>query len=385
MRKFDFIMFFSIVLTLYLAINYYVFRRGWEAIPHGSSWRDVYLAVFLLLSFSFLAGRFLERASMTWFSHLLVFLGSFWLAALALFVIIILTIDFLRLVNAIVPFFPSFITADYVRTRTVMALAVTGVVFLTVLAGHINALHPRVRILDLTIHKHSNPLKTLNIVVASDIHLGTIIGRPRLERIVEKISALNPDIVLLPGDVFDEDIGPVIKQNLGDTLRKIKAKFGVLAVPGNHEYIGGVEEACRYLTEHGVTVLRDSIIGIDNSVTIIGREDLSYNRAARRPRKTLRELMAGVDTSRPVIVMDHQPFHLEEAAASGVDFQISGHTHHGQIWPFNFITRRVYELSWGYMRKGETQYYVSCGVGTWGPPVRTGNRPEIVNIRLQFD
>lgn len=94
--------------------------------------------------------------------------------------------------------------------------------------------------------------------------------------------------------------------------------------------------------------------------------------------------MNGVDISHPVILMDHQAFRLEEAESNGIDLQLSGHTHHGQLWPFNFITKKVYELSWGYKKKGKTHYYVSSGVGTWGPPIRTGNRPEIVNIRLRF-
>ena len=95
--------------------------------------------------------------------------------------------------------------------------------------------------------------------------------------------------------------------------------------------------------------------------------------------------MKGVDHSMPVILMDHQPFGLHEAVENGVDLQLSGHTHHGQLWPFSFITKRVYELSWGYLKIGDTHFYVSCGVGTWGPPVRTGNSPEIMNIILSFD
>jgi predicted MPP superfamily phosphohydrolase len=98
----------------------------------------------------------------------------------------------------------------------------------------------------------------------------------------------------------------------------------------------------------------------------------------------LPELMALVDKKYPVILMDHQPFGLNEAVAESVDFQISGHTHYGQIWPLNYIVDRIYELAWGYKKIAGTHFYVSNGVGTWGPPVRVGNRPEIVNIRLNF-
>jgi len=195
---------------------------------------------------------------------------------------------------------------------------------------------------------------------------------------------LNADIVLLPGDVVDEDIAPVIKQNLGETLRKIRSKFGTFAVTGNHEYIGGVEPAVRYLSEHGLTMLRDAAVKINGGIYIVGREDISFNRASGRKRKSLEELMSGIDKSFPIIMMDHQPFHLEEAERNGVDLQLSGHTHHGQLWPFNFITKKVYEVSWGYKKKGNTHIYVSSGAGTWGPPVRTGNSPEIVFLQLTF-
>jgi hypothetical protein len=158
----------------------------------------------------------------------------------------------------------------------------------------------------------------------------------------------------------------------------------VYAVTGNHEYIGGVEPACAYLTEHGITMLRDAATVVAKSVVLAGREDISYNRGNGRKRKPLSELLNGCDRSLPIIVMDHQPFRLHEAEGQGVDLQLSGHTHHGQLFPFNFITERVFELSWGYKKKGNTHVYVSCGVGTWGPPVRIGNTPEIVDLTLTF-
>jgi predicted MPP superfamily phosphohydrolase len=253
-----------------------------------------------------------------------------------------------------------------------------------VVAGAINARTPRIKKMNLTVSKNSHQLKSLNLVVASDIHLGTIVCRKRLEAIVEKINSLDADIVLLPGDVVDEDIGPVIKQNLGETLRSIKSKFGVFAITGNHEYIGGVEPAVRYLTEHGITILRDETAMIGESFYVIGREDVSFNRGVQRRRKPLSDLLSGIDKALPIIVMDHQPFRLHEAEEQGVDLQLSGHTHHGQLFPFNFITKRIFEVSWGYKQKGKTHIYVSCGVGTWGPPVRIGNTPEIVNINLTF-
>jgi predicted MPP superfamily phosphohydrolase len=224
----------------------------------------------------------------------------------------------------------------------------------------------------------------ISVVVISDIHLGTIIGKSRFDSIVSKINMMKPDIVLLPGDIVDEDLGPVIKQNLGESLLNVKSRYGIFAVTGNHEYIGGVEEACAYLSAHGVRVLRDEAVRINNSFYLIGREDRIMPRFAGRQRKSMSELTDGIPAEFPILLMDHQPFEVEESMEYGIDLQVSGHTHHGQLWPLNYITNAVYLLSWGYRKDGNRHLYVSCGVGTWGPPVRLGNRPEIVNFKLTF-
>jgi predicted MPP superfamily phosphohydrolase len=378
-----FIIFFSIVFSVYGAVNYYIFITGWHAIPHRSYTSTVYIIVFLVLSLSFIAGRFLERKYLNWFSSLLVWIGSLWLGAMVYFLLFSVFFDIIRAVNYFFPFYSTEPRLKYSELKFFLFICVLSAVFIIVFLGFINARIPRIKKLEIKIPKLSN-IKNLNIAVASDIHLGTIVSRLMLEKIVRLINSLEADIVLLPGDVVDEDIGPVIKQNLGETLRKIKSRYGVYAVTGNHEYIGGVEPACKYLEEHGIKILRDSYVMIENEIYIAGREDRSIKQFSGKLRKPLEEIMDGIDKSKPIILMDHQPIKLVEAEKNGVDFQLSGHTHHGQLWPFNYITKKVYELSRGYKTKGSTQYYVSCGVGTWGPPIRTGNKPEIINIELKI-
>jgi predicted MPP superfamily phosphohydrolase len=384
MRTINFIFFFTIVLVVYGLVNYYIFIRGWQSIPQGSPLRIHYLILFLIFASSFITGRILERFWLAIPSNVLIWIGSFWLSAMLYFFLIILLLDFLRLINHWLPFFPSFITGDYVRAKQMVTLVSTGAVVILIFAGYINSLNPRIKTLRLTIPKPVDGPKTVNLVIASDIHLGTLISNSRFNQIVDRINQLKPDIVLLPGDIVDEDLAPVIKYNLGQALRNIKSTFGVIAITGNHEYIGGVEKACKYLSDHNVTVLRDSVIMINNSFYIIGREDRSIKSFTGKTRKPLEELLTKVDKSYPLILLDHQPFNLEQAVENGIDLQISGHTHHGQLWPFNYITNMIYEVSWGYKKKENTQVYVSSGVGTWGPPVRLGNRPEIVNIKLSF-
>ncbi|MCU0607589.1 MAG: metallophosphoesterase, partial [Candidatus Edwardsbacteria bacterium] len=261
-----------------------------------------------------------------------------------------------------------------------------GGALITVIAGHVNALSPRVARLELGIDKTAGARRELRIALVSDIHLGTVIGNGRLRRLVAMVNAERPDVVLLAGDIVDEDIGRVVRDNLGETLRTFEAPLGVYGITGNHEYIGGrVGSTVQYLEQHGVTMLLDRVVLVDSSFSLAGRVDRSGQRIAGTPRLPLSDLLKNSDRAKPLILLDHQPFELEAAAAQGVDLQLSGHTHHGQLWPFNLITNRVYEQSWGYLKKGDTHFYVSSGYGTWGPPVRTGNRPEIAVITLRFD
>jgi predicted MPP superfamily phosphohydrolase len=376
------ILFFVIVFTVYFSVNAYVFFHGLRAIPAGTGLRTVYCVVFLFFALAFIAGRMLERVWLSGPSTFLVWIGSFWLAALLYFVLAALAIDLARLANRLVPFFPPWVMSESGAGR--IAVAVLALVIPLVIAGHLNALYPRVHKITLQIAKTAPGLKTMRLVMASDIHLGTVIGKSRFDRMVETINGLDPDLVVLAGDIVDEDLGPVIKQNLGETLRAIKARNGVYGITGNHEYIGGVEEATAYLVEHGVRMLRDSTVTVNDALVLVGREDRSISQFVGKQRRPLEDLLRGVDRRKAVVLLDHQPFQLEEGAKAGVDLQLSGHTHHGQLWPFNYITRKVYENSWGYLAKGNTHIYVSSGIGTWGPPVRLGNRPETVELTLVF-
>ncbi len=385
MKALNFVIFFSVFFAIYGLSNYYIYIRGAQSIPAGSPLKGWYVIIFLVVSLSFIVGRVLERFTLSFVSELFVWIGSIWLAAMLYFFLAIILFDFLRLMNFIFHIFPSWITDDYGRAKAITALVTISAVAVLLAAAFVNALTIRLRTLEISIPKKVEEMKTMNIVAVSDIHLGTIIGRKRFDRIVDKINALQPDIVLFPGDIVDEDLAPVIKENLGESLKNIKPKYGVYAITGNHEYIGGVEEACRYLIDHGVTMLRDSVVKINHALFLIGREDRSIGQFQGKRRKSLEDLMEEVDLTYPVILMDHQPFHLEEAVRNRVDLQLSGHTHHGQLWPLNYITEKVYEISWGYEKREQTHIYVSSGAGSWGPPMRLGNTPEIINIHLHFE
>lgn len=380
-----FLIFVSVFFLVMGLVSLYIYIRGLQAIPSDSRFRGLYTIVFWTIAASFLGGRLLESAWRSPLSDVLVWTGSFWIAAMLYFFLAALFFDVVRVVNHFLPFYPSAVTNDYSRAKLIAAGSVVTVVALLLLVGHVNALFPRIRTLDLTVTGKASEMKGLRIVAVSDIHLGSIVGRSRVNRIVSMINSLEPDVVLLPGDIVDEDLAPVISRNLGEALRNIESRFGVFAVTGNHEYIGGVEPASAYLMDHNIIMLRDQTVKVNDSFFLVGREDRSLGRFNGGRRKDLSELMKEVDCKLPVILMDHQPFGLSEAARYGIDLQLSGHTHYGQLWPVNYIVEQVYEVAWGYRKIDGTHYYVSNGAGTWGPPVRLGNRPEIVQIRLRFE
>jgi predicted MPP superfamily phosphohydrolase len=301
------------------------------------------------------------------------------------FVLVVLLIDFARLVNHFVPFFPQVFYADYQKTKLIALFITMGLVSLTVTAGFINSRNPRIRVLDLNVAKTIQGSKALKIAMASDIHLGTLVGEKGASRLVRMINGLHPDIILLAGDLVDEDLKPVIRRNLGETLKNLHAPLGVYAITGNHEYIGGATEAVAYLTAHNIKFLSDTVELIDDRFYLAGRDDRDKSRFTGKQRKPLAEILKSADQAYPILLMDHQPFQLSKPEELGVDLQLSGHTHHGQIWPFNYITNAIYELSCGYLKKGNTHIYVSSGFGTWGPPIRLGNRPEVVSITLHFE
>ena len=384
MRTVAAIVFFSIFFALTGLISFYIFIRGLESIPAESSLRNAYAVLFWTVALSFAAVRLTERILPSIVRDCLLWMGSFWIAAMLYFFIAAVSLDFLRLANRFLPLLPPALVRHQALAHYAAAWTVLVAVVAVVAAGHINSLIPRTRRLDLAVEKRIPTMKSLSIAAAGDLHLGALVGRPRLVEIVNRINSLNPDVVLLLGDIVDEDLDAVICHNLGEALTNIRARYGVYGVTGNHEYIGGVDRACSYLHEHGVVMLRDSVAKVADSFYLVGREDRSAQRFAALRRKGLDELMAGVDRRLPVILMDHEPFALNEAASQEVDLELAGHTHYGQLWPLNYIVRRLYELAWGYKKIGRTHFYVTDGVGTWGPPVRIGNRPEIVCIRLRM-
>jgi len=383
MRTSSMIIFLLIALSIYSLINFYIFRRGWQALSGMGTLRYIFLAIFLFLVLSYPAARFAERLHRSRLTEIFIFIGAFYLALMVHLLLLVLFVDIVRLGNKFLHYFPSRITEHAQKAGQIAFFAVGVTALMIVVGGIVNALYLRVRTLDLAVDKSAGEVRALNIVLVSDIHLGTIVRSSRLEKIVERINELKPDLVLMPGDIADEDISPPEAKKMAAVLQKLQARYGVFSATGNHEYYGGLERNLAYLRQGKVMVLMDEAVKVGNSFYVIGRKDLTARQFGER-RKPLAKILESVDSQLPLILLDHQPVHLEEAEQNGIDLQLSGHTHNGQLFPLNLINKFFYEDNWGYLRKGKTQYYVSCGVGTWGPSMRTASVPEIVQIKLRF-
>jgi len=373
--------FLAIVITINLLVNSYIFMRTRAVFPDGNAGWWIAAVIFWLVAFAYVIGRFAEHTDPVWLAEPMIKTGSYWLGAMAYLTLLFLLIDILRGLNGLFHF-TEFLKFNWMSSKGKTAiLLVYSVAAIILITGYLNAKIPIVRKQSVQLNKPV-PGGIQNVVLVSDIHLGMMISNGKLNRLVELVNQQNADLVLLAGDVFDEDLGPVIQNNMGDLLKNLRAKQGIYAILGNHEFFGNADAAQKYLENHNISVLRDSTVTLQNGITIVGREDITGQRMNGKPRKSIEKLLAGIDTEKPVFMLDHQPYKLADVATHNIDLQVSGHTHHGQMWPFNYITGAMFEISRGYGKINDTHFYVSSGFGTWGPPIRTNSRSEIIVLEI---
>lgn len=370
------LVFFSIVLIFTLLTATYVTLRGWQALQPVGSIRVWYLsaniALFALMMISMMMGNSLHGT----FAKVLTFTGYTYMIVMLYLLLSFLVVDVVRISNWIFHF-----SSDALQQFRLWALLGSATIILIALVvGNYKFNHPAIVNMQLGVN-NTPQNKTLKIVAVSDIHLGVSIDKKKLKEYVNLINLQKPDIVLMAGDISDRSTQPLVDQHMEEELRQIIAPLGVYAISGNHEYYSENPYSTGEFLQNkcGITLLRDSVALVNNSFYVVGRDDKTNLK-----RRSLAAVMAGLDHSKPIILLDHQPFHLEEAQHNGVDLQISGHTHDGQIFPGNLIVKKMYELGAGFMQKGNTHYYVSSGLGLWGPQYRIGTQSEIGVITMKF-
>ena len=363
MAKFGMLIF----MLLPLLGNVYVLWHVWRILPLPS-WAKVVVVMLMVFAFLLLFVGFSRHVHLSMPLATVVYeIGTSWLIILLYLFMAFLLLDIGRWVH-LVP-------ATFLKNSWSGTLAVTAFMFIIFLYGNIHY-HQKVR-QPLTLTTGKTLSRKMKVVMLSDLHLGYHNRRSEFAKWVDKINEEKADLILVAGDIIDKNIQPLEEQEMHQEFLRLNAP--VVACLGNHEYYGGESNALLFYKKADITLLRDSVITVGD-LCIIGRDDRSNAK-----RKTLSELMKGVDRTKYLVVLDHQPIQLEEAEQNGIDFQLSGHTHHGQVWPISWITESIYECAFGEWQRGSTRYYVTSGIGIWGGKFRIGTRSEYVVAEITPD
>lgn len=284
-------------------------------------------------------------------------------------------------------------------------LALSGLAAILVMAsvctyGIYNAHHIRDTYYNVTIKKPVAKFNKLDICLVSDLHMGFNIGVDQIAQMVKKINASHPDLVVIAGDIFDNEYSALEDdQKLIQLFQSISSKYGVYAVYGNHDIEekilagftfddGKKDEASpqmdAFLKKAHIHLLRDQGVLIDNSFYLFGRADAEKPGRGITVRKSPKQLTKGMNQNKPIIVLDHEPRQLAALSKAGVDLDLSGHTHDGQCFPANIVVSMLWPNSYGYLRKGTMHSIVTSGVGIFGPYMRVGTKAEICHVEVQF-
>ncbi|MFF5708637.1 metallophosphoesterase [Streptomyces sp. NPDC012756] len=237
---------------------------------------------------------------------------------------------------------------------------------------------PRVKRVTVPLAKIPRAVHGYRIAVVSDIHLGPILGRAHTQRIVDAINATQPDLIAVVGDLVDgtvENLGPA-----AEPLARLRARHGSFFVTGNHEYFSGADAWVDHVRELGLHPLRNARVEVPAGFDLAGVDDVAGEGIGEGP--DFARALGDRDRSRAAVLLAHQPIVVHDAVRHGVDLQLSGHTHGGQLWPGNYLAELANPTVAGLERYGDTQLYVSRGAGAWGPPVRVGAPSDITIVEL---
>ena len=391
----------------YLAVCAYILFRTihWIQVLH-SIFQNVWVCRGIGLIYFFVVFSILIAfmAPTSGFRRFMKLLSNYWLGVLVYTIMTVGIADGLRLLIKYPLKNVAFPGREllFSNVGTAVVGAVCAVIITTVsIYGMINAGNIQTTKYDISIDKKAGKLDSLNVVLIADLHLGYNIGCRHMEKMVDKINAQNPDLVVVAGDIFDNEYEALENPDrLAAILRGIQSKYGVYACYGNHDIqekilagftFGGKEKKessvkmDEFLEKSGITLLRDEYVLIDDSFYLYGRPD--YERPGRGidERKSPQEITEDLDLSLPVLVIDHEPRELQELADAGVDADLCGHTHDGQLFPGNLTIKLMWENACGYLKNGNMHSIVTSGVGLFGPNMRVGTKSEICDIMMHFN
>lgn len=385
-----------ILLNIYLVWRLHLWLCALSGL-FGSLWVLVPgIICYFLLALSPLPAAFACGRLKLWSKRI----SNYWLGALMYLLIFLLLTDLILILAALIRR-QSILTAILSRydwRRGILILSATTVLCIY---GIFHATRIKISHYEAVIHKKS-PLPGLRIALVADLHIGYSVRLRHIHRICNSIRQINPDLIVFAGDIFDNEYDAIDQpRKMATLLSGLKSTYGSYACPGNHD----IEELIlagftfhsdcpdavisprmrTFLQDAGIRLLEDETVLIDNSFLLCGRLDASCKIKSGTIRLTPSELISGLDSSKPIIIIDHQPSELRELSAAGADLVLSGHTHDGQIFPGSLTTRLGWMNSCGKLILGRMTSIVTSGAGIWGPAMRVGTDNEVADILVKFD
>jgi predicted MPP superfamily phosphohydrolase len=385
-RALSFVLFFGIFLLLVGGVHYYLWARlvrDLQPTPQLQRYLSIGVAtLFVSIPVAMLTSRALPReiAQLT-LKPSYIWIGVMWLLLVSVFsldVVKLLVLGVERLIG---------MPHDAERRQTLARLFGFAAAALgggTALFALVEGYRFHVKRVEVELERLPAELDGTTIVQLTDVHVGPSIGRRFIESIVKTVNDLKPDVVAITGDLVDgsvERLGQAVQP-----LENLNARFGSYFVTGNHEYYSGATQWCEHLPTLGLRVLRNERVSIGEGAAtfdLAGIDDLQGGRFGNGHGPDLERALDGRNPERALVLLAHQPRAVHQANAQGVDLQLSGHTHGGQLWPFNWLVKLQQPVVSGLERVGATLLYVSNGTGYWGPPMRLAAPAEVTQIVLR--
>ncbi len=391
-----------LIIPVYILLNLYILHRvhKWLTACSGhfhSKWFVIpYITVYTLLALSLLFAFLLPSCGLQIFIKKL---SNYWLGSFLYILLFIMIADILRIVLKHIPgklHNYLFSRIGYIFVGILLTSLVVGFSIYGSFHAKVIKVHPY----EVTIEKSCSNRNELKVVLLADLHLGYNYGKREISRMVTKVNAQNPDLVLIAGDIFDNEYDAVQDpERIAEKLSEMKSTYGTYGVFGNHDVserlLGGFSVSLdadevrdsrfdTFAEKANITILDDESVCIDDAFYLVGRMDASKPGDGTKNRMTPEEILKDLDKSKPILVMEHQPKQLQELSDAGADMQLCGHTHDGQLFPGNLLLGLIWENPRGYLQKGNLHSIVTSGVGVWGPAMRTGTDSEICLITIHF-
>ncbi len=346
-------LFLSVFFLGFLAVDYYIFNRLGMLLGVSQTVITILIIVFTA---AYPVAAILEGTLSNEFTRIIYTLSATWMGVALVLGYTLLAYEILNFIFDL----PSFAAGI-----GVLVVASTISIYSIINSSYLN-----IKEIEIPIQNLERELKIAQI---SDTHIGPTRNSGFMKEIVKKIAPLNPDLVLITGDLVEGTVG--LHPSMFDSTNNLKSK--IFFVTGNHDIYGGLENVFETLKTTNINVLRNEMVEFEG-LQIVG---VGYS----TQRNYLKTVLPGlkIDKSKPSLLMYHVPIEVEFANEAGIDLQISGHTHKGQIFPLNFFGKLVFPYFNGLYEYNGTQVYVSPGTGTWGPPMRSGSRSEITLINLK--